>query len=269
MWSRLWHWLKPWFIPAPPAERRPIADSQAGRYVRSFLFLRFVIGLIGVLLPLALVSLDALAFDGHPGSRIPRGSISAYYYSGFREVFTVTIGTIAFFLFAYKITEKNLDNLLSILAGFAGMVIPILPTGIPTDIHPAPKLNPIQHALGKDLTQTIHYTASAVFIGLLGGVCVLFAFREADRPWHGNKIRARYWAAFHLLCAAAIVGAGLWILVTTLLDWIDRPYYSVLIGEWVSVTAFGASWFAKGAEIKYVFFGRDEPDPTAPGPSSS
>jgi len=26
-------------------------------------------------------------------------------------VFTVTIGTIAFFLFAYEITEKNLDNL--------------------------------------------------------------------------------------------------------------------------------------------------------------
>lgn len=75
--------------------------------------------------------------------------MSAYYYSGWREVFTVTIGTIAFFLFAYKITEKNLDNLLSIIAGLAGMMIPLFPTGIPGDITPAPNLTPIQHGLGE------------------------------------------------------------------------------------------------------------------------
>jgi hypothetical protein len=52
--------------------------------VRSFLFLRFTIDTLGVLLP-SLVTLDRVIFDGHPGRRFPRGSISAYYYSGFRE----------------------------------------------------------------------------------------------------------------------------------------------------------------------------------------
>jgi len=33
----------------------------------------------------------------------------------------------------------------------------------------------------------------------------------------------------------------------------------VLIGEVVATMAFGASWLAKGAEINYLFFGRDEP----------
>ena len=97
--KRLGRWLKPLIKSAPVAEVRPAADSDAGLY--------------------AIVSLPPphdrparrWAFDGHPGSRIPRSSMSAYYYSGWREVFTVTIGTIAFFLFAYKITEKNLDNL--------------------------------------------------------------------------------------------------------------------------------------------------------------
>jgi hypothetical protein len=267
MWlERFWGWLRPFFTPAPAETRRPKADSQAGRYVRSFLFLRFMIGLLGILLPLAVVTLDLGIFDGHPGSRIPRGSISAYYYSGFREVFTVTIGTIAFFLFAYKITEKNLDNLLSVVAGLAGMLIPLFPTGIPPDINPAPKPTKIQHGVGIHLTQVIHFSASGVFIAFLGGICVLFGLREARRPSHGNWVSGRSWRAFHFLCAFAIAVAGGWILLTAVFHVIHGPYYSVLLGEWVSASAFGASWFVKGAEIHYLFFGRDEPAPQAPGP---
>jgi hypothetical protein len=97
--------LKPFLEPAPPTEERPKADEGAGRYIRSFLFLRLTIGFLGVTLPFTLVFFDWLAFSGDP---VPRDSMSVYYYSGMREVFTVTLGTIAFFLFAYKITEKNL-----------------------------------------------------------------------------------------------------------------------------------------------------------------
>jgi hypothetical protein len=260
--ARAWLWFEPFLHPAPPETVRPAAGSPAGRYVRSFLFLRFMIGLLGVLLPIAVVALDWVAFDGHPGSRIPRGSISAYYYSGWREVFTVTIGTIAFFLFAYKFTEKNLDNLFSMIAGFAGILIPLLPTGIPGDITPRPNPTPIQHGLGEGVTTALHFAASGVFIAFLGGICILFGRREAKREPHGNRIPGTTWRAFHFLCAGAIGAAGVWILLTQLPKHnpvINGPYYSVLIGEWVAATAFGASWFAKGAEIKYLFFGHDEP----------
>lgn len=269
MVKRFWRWLNPFFKPAPKSEGRPKADSQAGQYVRSFLFLRFMIGLLGLSLPLALVFLDRLFFHAHPGTHDPRGSMSQYYYSGFREVFTVTLGTIAFFLLAYKFTEKNLDNLLSLCAGLAGMLIPLFPTGIPGDIDPPPNLTPIQNGIpgGPGTTQTIHYAATTFFLLFLGGICILFGLREGKRLPHGNKIPTRVWGVFHLVCAVFIGGAGLWVLLTIHINHlgpihgpvIHGPYQSVLIGELVATMAFGASWLAKGFEINYLFFGRDEP----------
>jgi hypothetical protein len=32
------------------------------------------------------------------------------------------------------------------------------------------------------------------------------------------------------------------------------PYWSLLVGEAVSAAAFGASWLAKGAEWRYLFW---------------
>jgi hypothetical protein len=278
MVKRFWRWLKPFFKPAPKPEGRPKADSQAGQYVRSFLFLRFMIGLLGLSLPLALVILDWKFFHAHPGTHDPRGSMSQYYYSGFREVFTVTFGTIAFFLFAYKFTEKNLDNLLSICAGLAGMLIPLFPTGVPGDINPSPKLTPIQHGFGPSTTQTIHYAATTFFLLFLGGICILFGLREGERSPHGNRIPTRVWGVFHFVCASLIGAAGLWVLATMHINHlgpirdvgplIHGPYQSVFIGELVATMAFGASWLAKGAEINYLFFGRDEP-PVKHGPAAS
>jgi hypothetical protein len=106
-------------LPLPPSARRP--DSGAGRYVRSFLFERLVIGGLGIALPLVLVFLDWGLFQDNP---VPRDSLSAYYYSGMREWFVLTIGTTGFFLIAYKITENNLDNTLSILGGACALLIP-------------------------------------------------------------------------------------------------------------------------------------------------
>lgn len=250
--SSIYRFLKPCFKPAPFPTERPKADEGAGKYIRSFLFLRLMIGFLGVTLPFTLVFFDWLAFSGDP---VPRGSMSIYYYSGMREVFTVTLGTIAFFLFAYKITERNLDNTLSVVAGLAGMTIPLFPTGRPSHTPPLP-LTPLQNLIGEDWTKYVHYGASAIFIGSLGGVCILFGRRERKRPDHGNRLPARFWQGYHFVCAGAIGASAIWIVATT---WFwQGPYWSLLLGEGVSAIAFGASWFVKGAEIKYLF-GHDEP----------
>lgn len=253
--------MKPFLEPAPPTEERPKADEGAGRYIRSFLFLRLTIGFLGVTLPFTLVFFDWLAFSGDP---VPRDSMSVYYYSGMREVFTVTLGTIAFFLFAYKITEKNLDNTLSIVAGFFGMAIPLFPTGRPKDMNPLPGLTALQQLIGEDWARYIHYGASAIFIASLGGICILFGRREAKRPDHGNHLPPRFWQGWHFVCAGAIGAAGIWILATTTFGHYgplyDGPYWSLFAGEGVAAVAFGASWFVKGAEIKYLL-GHDEPSP--------
>src|SRR6266704_784650 len=113
-------WLKGFFVLAPAQDLRPV------------LVMRLFIGFIGVLLPFALVFIDHWWFQGYPW---PRGSESIYYYSGMREAFTVSIGVIAFFMFAYKITERNLDNTLSFFAGVAGLLIVAFPTAPPALIQ--------------------------------------------------------------------------------------------------------------------------------------
>ncbi len=244
--------------PAPPADQRPPADSGAGRYVRSFLFERLVIGGLGVLLPIAAVFLDWGLFEGNP---VPRDSLSAYYYSGMREWFVLTIGTTGFFLIAYKITEKNIDNTLSLLGGLCGLLIPIFPTArTGAEKHAGLPLTPLQNLIGENTVQVVHFAASTGFIVALGGISILFGRREAARKPHGNRLPERFWQLFHFSCAGAIALAGIWIVVT--LKLVDGPYWSLLAGETTCALAFGASWFAKGYEIQYLL-GRGS-SPTGP-----
>lgn len=233
--------------PAPVANARPAASSDGGRYVRSFMVMRVVVGGLGVAMPFLLVLLDKVAFHGDP---FPRDSLSVYYYSGMREVFVVILGTTGFFLVAYKITERNLDNLLSLAAGSAAIVIPLFPTGRPAALVASTTLTPLQNLIGEDWTKYVHFGASAVFIGSLGLISILFGRREGERETHGNARSAGFWRGYHFICAAAIGAAAIWIILTT---WfVDGPYWSLLAGESVSAWAFGASWFMKGAEIEYL-----------------
>ena len=170
---------------------------------------------------------------------------------GGSEWFVLTIGTTGFFLIAYKITENNLDNTLSIVGGACALLIPIFSTGRTA----AEKLNgypltPRQNLFGERAVQVVHFAASVGFIVALGGISILFGRREGARPDHGNHRPKRFWRIFHFACAGAIGVAGIWILVT--LKIVDGPYWSLLAGETACAVAFGASWFAKGFEIQYL-----------------
>lgn len=260
-WMRFLRWLRGFFVLAPQEDLRPDPKSGEGRYVRSFLVMRLIIGFIGVLLPFALVFVDRAAFHGYP---FPRGSESIYYYSGMREVFTGSIGAIAFFMFAYKITERNLDNTLSTLAGMAGMLIPLFPTAPPALIQKGfskptnpvpPDLTPLQKLFGEQTTHTIHQFTSGAFILFLGLTAVVFGIREGKRTRSTRRDNPRFgptfWRWYHWSMAGLMLAAGVWILFTMKI--FRGPYWSLLVGEGVSAFAFGASWLAKGAEWRYLF----------------
>jgi hypothetical protein len=55
---------------APEVAVRPRPDHEP-RYVRSYVFTRFAIGLLGVLLPPVLVFLEPALFDGLPARVAP------------------------------------------------------------------------------------------------------------------------------------------------------------------------------------------------------
>jgi hypothetical protein len=216
--------------PPSPGCERPPADSGAGRYIRSFLFQRLVIGGLAFTLPFVLVFVDWALFNGHP---VPRDSESAYYYSGMREWFVIAWGSAGFFLIAYKITESNLENTLSIVGGLCAITVPIFPT-YPPDGYP---LNPLQSLLGAKPVAHVHYAAAFGFIVALAGICILFGLR-APTP---------FWRRFHFACAGVIGLALLWAIASP-----DDPRWSILAAETACALAGGASWFAKGFQPAYL-----------------
>lgn len=230
----------------------PETDSSGAAYVRSFLWLRVGIGALGMLLPVLLVTIDRFVFHGRP---VPRDSMSAYYYSGMREVFVGVIFTTGAFLLAYKVAESNLDNAASMGAGLCAGLIATFATSRPS-VHdhprpPRPPLNPLQDLIGENAVKYVHYGASAGFIVLLATLSVTFGYREGRRRSEPGKRPPAFWRAFHYTCAGAMGVAGVWMLVTSLTH--TGPRWSLLLGEWVCAWAFGLSWLWKGAELDMLF----------------
>lgn len=229
--------------PEVEASRRDDLAGPTGAYLRCYLLLRLVVGAVGALLPVALLIGDGIFLSG---PFAVRGSLSAYYHSGMRDVFVGSLCAISVFLVTYKVFEKGLDNSLSILAGTAVLVVAVFPTDRPDRIS-SPE-TPLQHTLGETTVATIHYIAAAVFIVSLGIISYFFGVREGKRdPSRGQRRSPAFWRRFHWICAGAIVIALAYIAASNSFGWLpDR--YSLLIGESVAVVAFGISWFAKGLE---------------------
>lgn len=233
--------MHPSLAPVTETVRPAAAAADATRYVRSFLIMRVMVGAIGIALPFALVLIDGLWFDG---SRFPRTSLSAYYYSGVRELFVGALCATGVFLIAYKVAEVNLDNTLSLLAGVAVLGVALFPTD--RSNHALP-LTPLQDRLGETLVATVHYASAAVFISALAFISYFFGRREGARPAMAGKRSPAFWRGFHWTCAGVIAAALLFILVTQVFD--TGPAESLLIGEALSVWAFGVSWLWKGLEV--------------------
>jgi hypothetical protein len=237
------------FKPIASTGPRPDPGTTDLLYTRSFLALRTFIGVLGVALPVLVVFGDRLLFHGRPyGQHWPRGSVSVYYYSGLREVFVGTIAATGVFFIAYRVWERNRENLLSWAAGLAACAIALFPTKPPGPVgdDPALVLSPLQNKFGVTPITTIHYVASAAFLVALAWISWQFGRREGDRKERlGMKRSPEFWRLFHRGCAAAMGLALLWVVVGSF----AHVARATLIGEWVCAIAFGASWFWKGFEL--------------------
>lgn len=216
---------------------------DTSRYLRSYLILRTMVGALGIALPFLLVLGDGVVFDGEP---FPRGSLSSYYYSGAREVFVGTLSATAVFLITYKVVTRSLDNTLSWMAGVSVLLVAIFPTGRPSRTL---ALTPIQDRLGEAVVQAIHFSGAFVFIAALALICWFFGVREGKRDTRPHKRSPRFWRNFHWTCAGVIAGSLAFIGITALAG---GPEKALLIGEALSVWAFGISWLMKGLELDYL-----------------
>jgi hypothetical protein len=240
-------------LPAAQTPPRPVdGDTSTQLYVRSYLLMRLVIGVVGVALPVALLLGDLWFVDGRPSAR---GSLSAYYHSGMRDVFVGSLCVIGLFLLTYMVFHYNWDNVLSMAGGLAAVGVAMFPT------DGGEVLTPLQRELGESAVAAVHYSCAAVFILALGAISWRFGTRERARPDRTQNQRRTWWL-FHRVCAGLVFTAVLFIAVTQAAGVWDT--HSILIGEAVAALAFGLSWFAKGAELD-VLLGRTGQGPITGG----
>ena len=270
------------------ATDRPVQDDDssarmAAQLVESYLGIRLVIGIVGLLLPWALIVID---WQFMTEGRQIRGSMSAYYHSPARDLFVGGLVAIGGFLLLYMTGRwRTWEFGLSSVAGLAVWTVAFFPTGRAgsertegscTDFPGPPPCTAIQLKYGEGDVALVHAVGAGVFVVLLAGLCLVFALREfghgrgARRLMGEERDAAAVWGRlrseprglprfllreaprvpFYLGCGVVILFGGWWA------TWggVPLPFrgYSlqrVYVGEVVAFTAFGISWLAASWDL--------------------
>ena len=195
----------------------------------SYLALRKAIGLLGISLPVVL-AIGGLVFFGDE----VQGSISAYYYTGMRNVFVGTQWAMGSFLFSYR-GYGTADQIAGKLACVAALGIALFPTGA-------------QDGSSNALVGHLHTVSTALFFGALAYFAlVLFTKTSSTKPPTPKKLQRNrvYRVCGYTIaaCMALLFAHSLLPSESTLGLQAYRPVFAL---ETLAVLAFGLSWLVKG-----------------------
>lgn len=197
--------------------------------IRSYVFLRRSIGLIGIALPVVLIvgnlfwpPADVLA------------SISGYFYSPLRGVFVGSMCAVGMFLLSYR-GIGLVDDLISNVAAVAAVGLALFPTTPPGPRSPAQ-----QHVA------VVHAVCAATFFFMLALFC-LVRFPKPDNELTANDPNRHRRDVAYYVTGGLILLCLLLVVVTGLLP-ATEPAHPLLILETVAIFSFGVSWFVKGTE---------------------
>ena len=200
--------------------------------VVSCLTLRKAVGILSIALPLVLVVGKRL-LDG-PGIQ---SSISAYYYTGMRDIFVGTLCATGVLLFSYRGYDR-IDRLVANLAGVFVVGLALFPTASATGGSTA-----------QSIVGHIHLTfASAYFLAQAYFSLVLFTKTDPARQMTARKKRRN---VVYTACGCTIVVCLALVLVDfaflehSAVQALDPVFWL----EVVAVFAFGISWLTKGEAI--------------------
>lgn len=193
----------------------------------SFLTLRRVVGILGVLLPVVLV-LGTLLFTFQLDLR---SSISAYYDSVMGPAFAGILFVVGWFLFAYKGHDKRDDR--------AGDLACVFAMGVALFPHESTR-----HVW----VPWVHYaSAAALFLTLAYYSFFLFTLSDKKDPGRPKRIRNRVYRTCGVAMVVFIALIGAYNLANHFLgrDLFPelRPIFWL---ETFTLWAFGFSWFVKG-----------------------
>jgi len=200
----------------------------------SYRRLRRAIGYLGIFLPSVLVIFSLFKFFE---TKI-QPSISHYYYSNLREIFTGTLCAVGLFLICYKGNgNKSLfknDNLLTNIAGFMAFGVAFIPTDPIAD-------SCLRCTLINFSLPWLHYGFAAVLFSIFSLLSInVFTIGQQpennipDSIFNENKIYR--FCGYSILLCIAIIPFNLFS-------------YSTLVFEAIALWLFGISWLIKGRAL--------------------
>lgn len=201
----------------------------------SYLTLRKALGYIGIAMPIV-VRLGAKYFEQIPSTE----SISAYYYTGMRDVFVGTLFAVGVFLFFYRGPDTQ-DNVVTNVAGLAAVAIGLLPTEPvyhPIILERFPRLFSAE-CYNNHGPLGFHIYAVATFFVLISYL-VTFRFTRPSQPIVTKQKKSRN---------IVYVVTGVVMLLSLVLIIVIKAVSksgSIFWPETIAIVAFGIAWLTKG-----------------------
>jgi hypothetical protein len=235
--------------------QKTVAETN-NKLVVSYLTLRKLIGVLGIMLPATILIFALLS------SQRILTSISAYYYSGLRDIFVAILGVLGLFLVTYKgfakadlpVRRLLSDQTASTIAGIGALGVALFPTshklesGVFDTITPLPLTLELIQSLGVDIdaarsiSGAIHLT-SAIALFALFAYMSLRLFTLSGVESRQKIIRKRTYIACGWTVLGCIALNGLCFATNTHHIGVVPTVYTL---ESISLAAFGVSWLAKG-----------------------
>jgi hypothetical protein len=207
----------------------------------TFRRMRRSIGYLGIALPIVLILFSFLDFFKTPHQI----SISHYYYTNLREVFTGTLCAVGLFLIRYKgygnaSVWKN-DNFITNIAGVMAFGVALVPTN---PIEEADKIYTLipyhQPWLG-----LFHYGFAAVLF-LCFSLLAINVFTLGQQTEILGRKSILNENNIYRFCGYAII---LLVIMVPIGDKLELFNYSTLIFESLALLAFGIAWLIKGRAL--------------------
>jgi hypothetical protein len=209
--------------------------------IQTYRRIRRAIGYLGISLPIVLLILSFIPFFHTP----VQCSISDYYYTNFREIFTGILCATGLFLIRYvgfkSSTFWENDNLLTNIAGYMALGIAFFPTSPDGSAEKIYSFIPID----KPFLGWIHYGFAAVFFILLAIISIR-VFTIGQKPHQGLHKSAIDENNLYKICGYLILTFVILVPVFSVLKIFP---YSTLLFEALCLFTFGASWLIKGRAL--------------------
>ncbi len=203
--------------------------------------MRRAIGYLGIFLPIILIVLSCFRFFDTE----VQPSISDYYYTNLRDIFTGTLAAVGLFMIRYKghgnpSFWKN-DELLTNLAGFMAIGVALIPVNPEFDHQKIYSLIPVTH----EWLGWLHYAFAALLFGIFALLAInIFTIgQESNETIPVSTLNENN---IYRFCGYTIIVLMILVPVSENLRLFQN---STLILEAQALFLFGTAWLIKGRAL--------------------